>query len=166
MIKPITALMLFSTLMWGQIQNIDKPTKGTWDFQAQKKWDQAETACQKALGIYRSAPGHEVAAGQTAALLGKIMVQAGHFKEAIELLQEALRLADEQGAQDHIPVGRVLNNLGLAQGESGQWDQAEISYGKAHETNLQEKGSDHPDTIASKQGLDKALNFLKKNKAN
>lgn len=125
-----------------------------YNLQAQERWDEAQEACDQALRIYRAAPGHEIAAGQTAALLGKILLRGGRPEQAIEVLEEALRVADEMNGDAFIQVGRVLNNLGLAHARCRSWREAEAAYRRAVQVNLEEKGSDHSDTLNSQAGLE------------
>lgn len=89
--------------------------------------------------------------------LGLILVRSGEPDSALTTLQEALRLMSTVHEEGHTFIGKIAANLGFALGTEGKWDQASIYLQQAIDYYQGVFATDHPDVLAAKSSLARAL---------
>ncbi len=82
-----------------------------------------------------------------------LMTGTGQFDRALPLLERATHISEGQLGPSHPEIARVLDWLGWADYEKGDYEKAEAAERRAVDMFAQTLGPEHPETIAAKRRL-------------
>jgi hypothetical protein len=119
-------------------------------------WDDAERLLPHALSSAAHAEQLEVAGAEASWLLdqaGSYLQARGQYRQANDLLQQALAIGEAALGPDHPDVGTLRNNLGAVLQALGDLSGAREQYERALAISKAALGPDHPDVTILRERL-------------
>src|SRR6185503_3079846 len=84
---------------------------------------------------------------------GDVALAEGRPKDALKQFERALRIRESTLPSGHPDLAMTLNNLGTAQAQLRQYEEAARSYERSYEMHLAGEGKEHPVTASSMNNL-------------
>ncbi len=98
---------------------------------------------------------------QSLTLRGGQLRDAGRYRVALPLLQEALALAEGAFGPDSLEAAAVLNQLGLLGKSDGRFDEAEAAYRRALAIFERSLPPSHPKLVTCRENYERLLREMK-----
>jgi tetratricopeptide (TPR) repeat protein/tRNA A-37 threonylcarbamoyl transferase component Bud32 len=119
----------------------------------QERFDTAHAWERLALAAFARLGNDPDVEAELASNAGDVALAEGRPKDARLQFERALRIREATLPDGHPDLAMALNNLGTAQAQLHQFDEAEKSYQRSYELHRQYEGPDHPNTASSMNNL-------------